>query len=500
MPKAKWQGRRDGPVALGLWALAAAVRLLFLFGHGDQEYPFSVFYYGDSRVYREFALAILDGRAYDSGLPFHPPLFAWVMAGAIDAVGARPALIRALLALVGALAVPLTYLLGVRLLGRAPVAVGALLATFSFALCVAAVSPNAEVVYVPLLVGQALATVALGASLAGDGRSRRRWIALAVATGALAGLGALTRAEHLAFLALVPAALFIARKRDGLRRTFAASAVVAATGMAVVAPWTFRNRGAIAHFNAEHPGLAEALPTFVPVTSYGALNFALANHPDAQGGFDPLPLVGERGSGVDLLDPRQLDLYLHGYRRGLAALAASPGRALRLAGAKLAIAADAFALGFGTADRPAELAGLRRPVDLFAPASRVLLPFALGLTAAGAWLARRQARPGAVVWLTALLKALVCVAFFGYVRLFAQLLPFAFLLQGRALMAAAGLLPGPRLRRALAAAGVGVALLLMAELAAGVAAPRNYVVSGSSDARGKIIQNAALTITPTPRQ
>jgi len=35
---------RPWAVPLALWALAAVVRLLFLVAHGDQSYPFSLFF------------------------------------------------------------------------------------------------------------------------------------------------------------------------------------------------------------------------------------------------------------------------------------------------------------------------------------------------------------------------------------------------------------------------------------------------------------------------
>jgi hypothetical protein len=271
-------------------------------------------------------------------------------------------------------------------------------------------------------------------------------------------------------------------------------------GVAVVAPWTLHNRRALARFNRDHPGLAEPLPTFVAVTSYGAVNFALANHPEARGGFDPRPIVGERGAAIDFDDPRHLDLYLHGWRRGLDALRADPARTARLLAAKLAIAAEALALGFGAADRPAGLAGVRRAVDVFSPDRTWPRVPALALLAAGAWLARARWRPGAVVGLALLHKIALCLAFFGYVRLFVHLLPFVFLLQAWAAVWLVRLLPARRWRRAVALAAAAVAALLAVELLAGLAAPRNYVASGAVDARGKIVQDAAVTIRPAGRR
>jgi 4-amino-4-deoxy-L-arabinose transferase-like glycosyltransferase len=495
--------RRDLWTALALWAAAWGARLLFLHAHGDQDYPFSLFYYGDSRTYRELALALLDGRSYDSGLPFHPPLFGWLLAGVIRLVGARPEVIRALLAGVAALAVPLVWRLGLRLFDRATGWVAAVAATLSFGLMVAAVSPNVETVYVPLLAGQALAVVALADRLGADQGGRRPPWLPALAAGSLIGLGSLARAEHLAFFALVPAALLLApgaRAAAGRRRALVASAVALAAGAVVLAPWVLHAHRGLAAFNRANPGLAEPLPTWVAVTSYGPINFALANHPEATGGFEPRPIVGDRGAAIDLRDPRHLDFYLHGYRMGLGWIAERPGRALRLAGAKLGIALDGLGLGFGAADRPAGLAGTRRPVDLFTPdGARWWGLAALALAAAGGWLARHRWRRGAIVWLALAHKAAVCVVFFGYARLAVQVLPLVLLLQAWAVVVAVRRLPAPRWRRVAAAAGVAVAVLLALELASAAVSPYRFTVSGSADARGRVVQDAALRIAPAGR-
>src|ERR1700752_1433855 len=52
------------------------------------------------------------------------------------------------------------------------------------------------------------------------------------------------------------------------------------------------------------------LPRFAPVTSYGAFNFANANHERADGGFNwDLPaLIPPDGEASDLLEQGQLDL------------------------------------------------------------------------------------------------------------------------------------------------------------------------------------------------
>jgi len=196
------QTKSETTMCAALFVLAAVVHLLFLAGTVDRDLPFSIFYYGDSRIYREFALALLRGDVFDQGLPLHPPAFAYVLSWVIGWVGERPAVVRSLLSIAGATVVPLTYLLGRRLWNRSVAVVAALLATFSFGLCVASEAANTETIYIPFLVAQALLLVLLGDALAAD---RRRTAAiLATGSGILLGLGALTRAEHLGLVAVFP--------------------------------------------------------------------------------------------------------------------------------------------------------------------------------------------------------------------------------------------------------------------------------------------------------
>jgi len=531
---------RDGIVCAALFVLAALVRVLFLLGTVDRDLPFSILYYGDSRVYREFALALLRGESYDQGIPFHPPLFAVVLAAIIRVVGENPRAMRALLAALSSAAVPLTYLLGRRLWDRRVALTGALLSTLSFGLCVAAVSPNAEAVYIPLLVGQALLAVFLGDSLAGGGERQGGWLQgrghpsadirgregrqgggvrdeegtarekqfgdarrvrlFSVASGLLLGLGSLTRAEHLLLALLLPAALVLGRPRLGLRRLATVTAVILGTAAIVVLPWTVHNYLALSAFNRANPDLAEPLPVVVLVSSYGALNFALANGPGADGTFKPDPIVAATGSDrLDFRDPRQLSIYLHGYRRGLAYLAGNPAQAAPLLGRKVAIALESGALGLGLSNWPGGLAGTRRAVDMFVPDSRRLLPISVLLLAAGAWQSRSLWRRGGVIWLMGLHKLVICAAFFGYVRLFVQLAPFAYLLQACALVALVERLRPPLARKAAAASGIALAALLTLELGAAAVRPRRFNASGSADtATGKIIQDAEVRIAPRP--
>jgi 4-amino-4-deoxy-L-arabinose transferase-like glycosyltransferase len=501
-PKTEAPGRgneiSDTAVCAWLFGLAALARVLFLSGTMDRLEPWSVFYYGDSRLYREFALAVMRGESFDNGIPFHPPLFAYVLAGIIGFVGENPWAMRAVLAVAGATVAPLTYLLGRRLWGRGVALTGALLATFSFGLLVAAVSANTDAIYIPILVAQALLLVDLADAMAAGEARRRATVLLAVASGVLLGLGSLTRAEHLLLALAVPAVTALGRPAPGLRRIATISAVVFAAAAVIIAPWTIHNWISIGRFNQANPDLAEPLPRFVLVSNYGAVNFALANGEGADGTFRPELLIGKSADKLDFHEPRQIEIYLHGYREGLSYLASHPAGAAKLVARKLGISLEAGALGFGLSNRPGGLTGRRRPVDMFAPDSPLLLPFSAILTGLGLWVSRRHWRRGSPIVLAGIHKTVICAAFFGYVRLFVHLSPFGFLLQAAALAALVEMI-GPGWRKIAAACGIAVAALLMVELGTGAVSPLNFTASGSSDpSNGKLIQDAEIRLAPAP--
>ncbi len=489
----------DGAICAALFLVAALVRVLFLAGTVDRELPFSIFYYGDSRIYREFALALIRGDVFDEGIPLHPPAFAFVLSSIIGWVGERPTLVRSLLALGSASVVPMTYLIGRTLWGRAVGVVAALFATFSFGLCVVAVSANAETIYIPFLVAQALLLVLLGEALSQE-RTRAAAV-LCAASGILLGLGALTRAEHLGFAAILPLALALGWPAIPRRRVAAYAGAIAGIGLLLTVPWTIRNHRTLTEFNAAHPSLVEPLPTWVGVSGTGPLVFALANNANTDGTFQPGALVEAMGSGrIDLTDPAQAEVYLHGYRRGFSYLLGSPGSAASLLVRKLALASDAYALGFGRSNWPEGLTGTRRPVDVFTPDLEGWKWANFILLAAGVWLSRQVLRRAAILWLAALFVVAVTLASFGYARFFLQFAPFVFLFQAAALVAVASRSRTSAPRRAVSWLGVALAALLTVELALAAASPLNFRASGSVDpATGKIAQDAAVELEPAAR-
>jgi hypothetical protein len=180
------------------------------------------------------------------------------------------------------------------------------------------------------------------------------------------------------------------------------------------------------------------------VSLYGPLNFALANNPAATGGFSRAPLdappplrprradyppalvAGLPPPDLTLLYPPHLALVNEGYARGLAWIAAEPGAFARLAARKLALSGAGATLGFGGRNLPLGLSGPRRAVDLVTPAASPLAIAWSTLVAAAAalGLAAGWRRRALLPWLLFLVTKLVAtLAFFGYARQGAQLIP-----------------------------------------------------------------------------
>ncbi len=437
--------RRSGIRApAALLALALLLRLAGLVASGDAELVL------DERIYLARAEALLDGqgfvgsyqslvkhpRSYMLSAPqypgaYQPPLYTAFLSAILGPSGGSVAAVKAVQVLISTHTVWLVYAIALAWFGRRPAIAAAALA---------AVYPNliafshylwSETLFIWLvmlgvwLLTRSMELPTLRSVLAG---------------GAILGLAALTRSIIFYFLPVLGAWLvFVHRAR--WRLALGRAAVLVATAVAVIAPWTVRNA-------VIHDG-------FVFIESAGPLNLWRGNNPGAYASrppppeecyappFDRIPLMPLRGQG-----PRD---FVATVRRALAVDAPSD---LEIARAGSRIATDYIwsdPAGF------LERAGWKW-VDLWNPTSFLLRHFRLGaygevspaieasvswaavlgylavafLGVAGVVLRRRDPRAWLVVAL-ALYVTAIHVVVFGLTRYRLPLMPFAMVFAGVAL-------------------------------------------------------------------
>lgn len=225
----------------------------------------------DATAYAQLAESLSDdGRyAFDPGDPQAPPQPAstyspglpLLVAGIYALGGEDQTLARIVLALIGALAVPLAFLLGRRLAGDVAGLAAALVLAVLPALTEYAGLLMTEPLAATLLIGAVLAV--LRASDDGD----RRW---ALVAGLLLGALTLVRAEFIVLVVLLPLLVLLRRPtRDRVRGAALPAALIALAAILVIAPWTIRN--------------ASALDRFVPVSTGGGKTLYIGTNLEADG-------------------------------------------------------------------------------------------------------------------------------------------------------------------------------------------------------------------------
>ncbi|MBJ6764190.1 glycosyltransferase family 39 protein [Myxococcaceae bacterium JPH2] len=468
------------------------LRWLYLRTAPDRDWPFSIFFYGDSRFFHTAALAWARGTEPEATLPYHPPLFPWFLSLLYRALGepqgsAYPYKLG--LAVLGSGTVALTWAWWRKLLGTGWSLLAAGLYASSFGWLVLSTTYSNEVLYALLLS----ATCAL--VLAGP----RSWRG-ALALGAVMGLGTLTRAEHLSLWPFLLGFAWLRRAPSTPPSAWLLRwGVALGVSALVLLPSAVHNARVLRELNERTPQL-EPLPEFTPVTVYGPINFAMANHTGATGGFAP-DLINQGGHNgqLDATLPAHRHLLLHGYAEGLRWLAEHPSDAASLLGAKLSRWLDGLSLGLGVSNLPAGLSGNRAPVDVFVPDSPGLKwPLAL-LLLAGMGLSLRAAHRDFLLLTGVVLhRLLITLAFFGYSRgmlaVFPALLPLL-LLPLKALAQRREVL-AERL------CVIATAALLLLWLEAGLASqdmPRRFMATGSTDTvSGRLIQDDWVRVWPRP--
>ncbi len=360
--------------------------------------PVSAFFFGDGPIYLEQGRRLAEGLPLlNFGLPYHPPLVAWLCAPLWWIFGEpAPVFLTAKIAMIALCAAgyALFYL---RLRERLPQALlVCLFLPLNFGELALASTVSSEMVYRALL----LVVLLLG------------W-RLPVVGGVLHALAALARPEHLGFGLLAAAGtLFWVPER---RRFVGLAAVGAAL---VLVPYTLVNARTLSHYNRAHAAeLREPLPVWVPISFYGPLNFALAQREeDIHFSRSTLPPAPGDPAALDPTFPPHNEVIVDGYRLGFAAIASEPGRFLSRTAAKLGHSLSALGFGWTWRDLPRAGGWVRQPVDVASAESPFYLGCCLVLTGLGAWALRGDRRLLAAGLALLLYRLGVNAVFFPYLR------------------------------------------------------------------------------------
>lgn len=552
MPGTVWS--RPAARVVALFALALLVRLLFTAATGpDRMWPYGCAFKGDAVVWLRYAWSLQDTwnvgdvalqQRFELGLPLRPPATGYLLAWLWDRAPASVPMLRTVWSVLGALLAPLLYAGTRRTIGEGAATFAGVATALSTGLIMLSSSLDSETPY--LLI--ATAAVVLTPRLV-----TKASVGMIVVVGALHGVACLFRVEHTLFAMFLVMWTWRQWHAHAGMRLLAASArslAMVVVALAVTVPWHVHAFAQVERFAREDSSPIQTagalpwsvaaraeidtLPGFVRgsafatidaivrhrggtqvdvadlavleeatgswpeplanhpwIAIYGPLNFALANHPGASGGFDralldaPPPMRGGRDQypkawldslpqdgALALQYPPHLHLLNHGYREGLGWIANDLGAWLALVARKLTRAWSGLAHGLGGLALPLGPGGVRRAVDMLVPqgwhvlAWQVLVLLALVLSLRPAW-ANSRAHPF-LLWLAA--HVVVTVAFFGYARVGAMAVPAAAVVLG--LGGAAWLRTSRRLRAWRTIGMVIVALVVGAEVTRWVAGPR----------------------------
>ncbi len=344
-----------------LFAAALVPRLIYL--AELQHSPLQDFLSLDTRTHHLMALRIAETGTTGEDVFFRAPLYPYAVGLFYSLFGAGLFPVRLAQALLGALAAPLTFLLGLRLLGRGQALAAALLVAGNWVM----VYFGGELLITTVLVPLDLLVLLL---LTRHGQDRQPGTGTLFAAGLALGLSALARPNILIFL---PAAAlwlgWLAVTRRGehttaggrigktlASRAFLAPLLALVLGTAlIVAPVTIRNL-----VKGGDPVL---------IASQGGINFFLGNNPAANGraaiapcSWSEIPdefrqrhadsiwaheliwvsgnYLAEKETGRTDLKPSEVSS--HWFGRAGAFIAAQPGRALALLGRKAFFLLNAY--------------------------------------------------------------------------------------------------------------------------------------------------------------
>ncbi len=220
-----------------LWALAAIFTLGLIVRVVVVAQAPSVLR-GDEVYYDNTARSIAAGKGYirSDGRPtsFRTPLISLFIAGVYRLVGDSPATVKYLQAVIGSAVILLLYLLGALWSGRELGLLCAGLGAIHVSFVGVAIRLHSETLYTVLLLGFIVGYVRLW---------DRPTMRLALVTGVLLALATLAKPSPQALPAVILLGFLFERRRPErrLRRDLAAWAVLTASFVMVIMPWSVRN-------------------------------------------------------------------------------------------------------------------------------------------------------------------------------------------------------------------------------------------------------------------
>jgi hypothetical protein len=504
LPQRSHEGAAVAIVCTAATIAATLERWWFPRAWGEAGSLTSAFYYGDAPRFVEYAIAILQGRVFDNGIPYHPPGWPLALAGFLKLAGAvhgpdvvvPVGAVKLFIACLSGLTVGVAALLAYDIGGMGVMLAVALIGPFQFGHIVQGTVANSEALYGLAVVAAMFAAFRWWRE---DSPHRLAWAALA---GAIGGIAMLVRAEFLA-CAIVMAVVPAWSRRPRWWREPALFLCLFCTMLVPTTVWHWRSLSA---FNAAHVGrVAGPLPRFAPVTSYGPFNFAMANHPAADGGPNRDHPLLDRCSAdtasvlsageLDLACPAIYDLYVNGYAIGLAWLVGHPVDAAALMTRKIGMTVGFLSHGYLIDAAGSGVDGVRRRVDVVDPDGGWLMPIHGLLIVGGLVVLRRRPMALAVMLLPIVALAGSTLLFYGYVRLGVSYLPAIWVLQGAA--AAYGVKRLWSWRppvRTLVGVTVGAIVLLLGYEAARIGVPREVVLDGPRAPGGALMQDETLLV------
>jgi 4-amino-4-deoxy-L-arabinose transferase-like glycosyltransferase len=420
-------------------ALTFLLRLWFVLSMRGQ--PFSTIgpQMLDSYYYHKWAVDIISGKFWGSGVFFLRPLYPYLLALVYAFLGQHILAVQFIQTVMATVSCFLFYDTTRRILGARP----AVFAAFGFALTGVLVMYTGALLYVEMTV--LLSLLYLWLMFAAGGR-----ILLWVLAGVSFGLLVICRPEL--FIILPFLLLWLWRRGSAGRARLLTMAAVA---LAVIAVVPVRN-----YIVAKDPVL---------FTAHSGINFYYGNNPTADGTWQPTREL-EKGGGFSLerlaqasrtIDGRQVKASVassYWMRQGLAFITHQPGAYLKLLGRKFLLFLSDYEVPNDYYPETARAASL--PLRL----AFVSFGLALGLGLLGivwAWPRRAQVLPVYLFIAGYIVSALL---FYVLSRLRAPVIPFLLMFAGYALSEFVDALRQRRVRRATVGAAVAVVVYVVSAI------------------------------------